>query len=96
MKNENERLNKENLLLEALRKYPKGTKYKSAMSGDIFIATGEYYVNNEDRVRENNMKGKEATSPWLLYNSKWAEILELPEGYIEPIKEEIINNYPLF
>lgn len=84
-------MNNEELLAEAKRRYPIGTKYKSPQSGAIFTVDNhnslKIYNYNGD-IRFNDTKKH---MPFIRFNGNWGEIISLPE-----VKELINNNYEIY
>lgn len=90
-------MKKENLTYGDLKKiYPIGTKFKSAYSGKVFTVDSyntAFFNNNGDL----NIIGNKISvmckndSPFIYYNGKLSEILELPQ----PV-EKIENQYEIY
>lgn len=78
----------EKLLAEAKQRYPVGTKIKSPQSGDFYTVDKDDYWTSGGNVR-CNLRKSNSTSPFLLFNGNWAEVLSRPE----PV---VINDYPIF
>lgn len=75
----------EEILEKVKRDYPKGTIFESALSGDTYTSSGEFFLTNSRPRDAQHM------NPWYLYDNKWAKIIK---SII--IKEEVINNYEIF
>lgn len=69
-------MSKEELLEEAKRRYPIGTKFKSAYSGD------ERKIKNISFIFDGYGKDiyETNTGNYVYYNGKWSEIIELPKS----------------
>jgi hypothetical protein len=84
-------MNNEELLAEAKRRYPIGTRCKSPQSGTTFIIDNhnslKIYNNNGD-IR---FIGTKNYMPFIRFNGNWGEIISLPE-----VKELINNNYDIY
>lgn len=81
-----EKHEKEALLEEAKRKYPKGTKFKPFTKGHIY----EEYVIEEELRWEGNSGISHHGIPWVYLDGKWAEIVTKPEE--KPSKILIFND----
>lgn len=64
-----ERIEKEDLLEEAKRRFPIGTTFKSAQSGDLYTVKSNSHTMKCGNIDVDGI-------PWLYYNGKWAEIVE--------------------
>jgi len=92
-------MSKEELLEEAKRRYPIGTKFKSAYSGD------ERKIKNISFIFDGYGKDiyETNTGNYVYYNGKWSEIIELPksnDSKLELPKDYVIGidfykEYPL-
>lgn len=83
-----EKTRKETALLEeAKRRYPEGTKFKSAYSGYIIESTGMFQVEESGKTITNSTAG------YILYKGKWAEIIkeETREQQLEKRVEKLEN-----
>ena len=67
-------VNQNELLAEAIKRYPIGTTFKSAVSRKTFISNCEPYLDNGG-IRLQ-LKGTSSCG-WGYYN-KWAEVVSLP------------------
>ena len=67
-------MNKEEMMAKALRDYPVGTRYKSAMSHDkdsLVVERQDFYAWAEG-IRAETGKG------WICHKEVWAEIISKP------------------
>ena len=62
-------MDKYDYLREARQKYPIGTKYLSAMSGDDYKINNDPFEFNGDNIYQDG---------YLYYDEKWATILQEP------------------
>lgn len=78
-------MTKEELLIEAIRRYPIGTKFIDMNSTHEYIVerfdTSNYNNWNSNRYIIVNCKDLYGCGKYLYLNGKWAEIIEYPEGY---------------
>ena len=76
----------EQLLKEAILRYPIGTKYKSANPYSEYT----YIVERQNfEIISSDMIWGESGKETLYRDGKWAEIIEYPEGYILP--QEVVG-----
>lgn len=81
-------MSKEELLEEAKRKYPIGTKFKSVRSGR------EFTVNSNTHKVHGELNNIDVDSiPFLRYNGNWSEIISSPDHQTVVIKESGIPKY---
>jgi hypothetical protein len=69
----------EEKLAYAIKNYPIGTIFISPYSNKEFVIKGRIALNGNG-VSVQNLDG---TSPWLLFENKWAEILSSPINVYE-------------
>jgi len=76
------------LLAEAKRRFPVGTKYKTC--GDIYtVEEQNFELKSNGDVRAEYMKG------WLCMDGKWIEIIETTAGRIDSLLPEAAKKYPV-
>ena len=79
---------KQKILAEVKLKYPVGCKIRSPQSGnDWIIDNDKFIIGNSGSVRIHVQNQR--YEPWLKWEGKWAEVLELPEPKIN-------NNYSIY
>lgn len=82
---------KEELLVEAKRRYPIGTKFISSYRGTEYIANKDIFIQKELNSLQIDNNGDTAY-PYVFYRGVWAEIISLPEiKEVIPEYVEIIN-----
>lgn len=78
-------MTKEELLIEAQRKYPIGTKFRDVNSIHEYIVERFDIANYNDWNSNTyiivHCKDLSRFGKYLYNNGKWAEIIEYPEGY---------------
>jgi len=80
-------MNKEQLLEEAKRRYPIGTKVKSLYYGNIYYGNILMYNCGITPTTDQIWVGGENLNNYLIYErNKWAEIISYPENY-KPINK---------
>jgi len=72
-------MTREELLEEAKRKYPIGTRYISPYSGDKKIVK----CHEDEFDWSSSTNGIHDGGSFVYYDNKWAEILEYPKDYIK-------------
>ncbi len=74
-------LSKEELLAEAKRRYPIGTKYKSIWDSENKMSHIGINICRACGIQLDKHGIVDGSNNYLYYNGKWAEIVEYPEGY---------------
>jgi hypothetical protein len=77
-------MNKEELLIEAQKRYPKGTKYKSAYNLQYESVSNGVFRQEMSGISCFNDKGD---NYFVYYKDRWAEIISKPELKVEDLIE---------
>jgi hypothetical protein len=79
------------LVAEAEKRYPKGTKYRSAKDGGIYISTGSFHISRNGRIIES-------INCTVFKSGKWVDVVEdvnenkIPERFKRPL---ILGNFSI-
>lgn len=78
-------MDKNELLKEAIRRYPIGTYFKIAhcQNEDSYHVAGNWKLEGDDCVACDSIESKKRWSPCLYYNGKWAEIIDVPLNHLD-------------
>jgi hypothetical protein len=81
----------EEIIAEAKKRYPIGTKYKNAVNPDesVYIMKGDDFIPwINDFHKERCQSVTEQNSPGIVHSEGvWAEIISVPDG--------LVNNFPI-
>ncbi len=77
------------LVEEAKRRFPKNTRFISCMDREDVIKGEPYYTADvSDHSPRIAVDGVGSTGRLIYLKGKWATVMSLPPGYIEPTNEE--------
>lgn len=78
------------LLAHAERIYPIGARVRSRLDDQIYTIDKPFEITSEGNVKCNITVYKSS-------DDLWSEVVEYPEGYVEPGPEnKIINLFPIY
>lgn len=80
-------MNKEELVAEAIKRYPPGTRFISCMDSEDVIVGNHHYTpeNGKDRIA---VDGKGCTGRLIYLDGGWADIVSVP--IVEQVNEYIL------
>ena len=76
-------MNEEEILAEAIKRYPIGTRFRNYNKNGVYTITGEFKWGNNNNIQASieELNDDKEYFGCVYIKGKWSEIIEYPENY---------------